>query len=162
MVNIMFFLNCTNRYNKFSFLLTSFLRYSNRRNLKFNKTRILLFNNRIYKFLNLFLLSTLKKLSFVVIFYKRNELIWNDGFLIDFLQKKTIDLYVRKFIVFTGFLFSERLVFDTIIKLYLENLIWPAHKYSIFEVNNVAEMFSIILSTILVIFILFYLVFILF
>ena len=84
--------------------------------------------------------SFLKKSSFVKIYYIRSENIWNDGFLFDFLQKKTADAWVRRFVIYTGFLFSERLVFDYIVRIYLDNLIWPLHEYSIFETLNVSEM----------------------
>jgi len=32
------------------------------------------------------------KLFFLPKYYSRNELIWGDGFLIDFLQKKSVDI----------------------------------------------------------------------
>ena len=63
------------------------------------------------------------KLSFITLFYGRNETMWQDGFLLDFLQKKTADAWVRRFVIYTGFLFSERLVFDSVVRLYLDNLI---------------------------------------
>jgi membrane-anchored glycerophosphoryl diester phosphodiesterase (GDPDase) len=58
-----------------------------------------------------------KKLN---LYYLRTEHLWLDGFLFDFLQKKTADMWVRKFVIYTGFLFSERLVFDAIVKLYMD------------------------------------------
>lgn len=81
-----------------------------------------------------------KKSSFLKTYYIRSENIWNDGFLFDFLQKKTADAWVRRFVIYTGFLFSERLVFEYIVRIYLDNLIWPLHKYSVFETLNVSEM----------------------
>ena len=67
---------------------------------------------------------------------------WQDGFLFDFLQKKTADAWVRRFVIYTGFLFSERLVFDSVVRVYLDNLIWPGHDKSIFETSNVSEMLT--------------------
>ena len=67
---------------------------------------------------------------------------WQDGFLFDFLQKKTADAWVRRFVIYTGFLFSERLVFDSVVRLYLDNLIWPGHDNNLFEVSNVSEMLT--------------------
>ena len=75
-------------------------------------------------------------------YYIRNEHLWLDGFLFDFLQKKTADIWVRKFVIYTGFLFSERLVFDSIVKLYIDYFIWYTHRFSIFEVSNVFEMLT--------------------
>ena len=82
------------------------------------------------------------KSAFVPTYYVRSENMWQDGFLFDFLQKKTADAWVRRFVIYTGFLFSERLVFDTVVRLYVDNLIWPAHYISIFEVSNVSEMLT--------------------
>jgi hypothetical protein len=87
--------------------------------------------------------------TFVTTYYTRNENMWGDGFLFDFLQKKTADAWVRRFVIYTGFLFSERLVFDSVVRIYLDNLIWPGHSYSTFEANNVSEMLSIVIFLIL-------------
>lgn len=84
--------------------------------------------------------KVLSNIKFLPTYYSRNENLWVDGFLFDFLQKKTADLWIRQFVIYTGFLFSERLVFDALIKLYLDNMIWPFHKNSIFETSNVSEM----------------------
>lgn len=89
------------------------------------------------------------KSVFIRVFYVRNENIWQDGFLFDFLQKKTADAWVRRFVIYTGFLFSERLVFDSVVRLYLDNLIWPGHNKNIFETSNVSEMLTYLLFTIL-------------
>ena len=87
--------------------------------------------------------------TFIMTYYNRNENMWGDGFLFDFLQKKTADAWVRRFVIYTGFLFSERLVFDSVVRIYLDNLIWPGHSYSTFEANNVSEMLSIVIFLIL-------------
>lgn len=87
----------------------------------------------------------IKNSIFLNLYYLRNENIWVDGFLLDFLQKKSTDLWLRKFIIYTGFLFSERLVFDTVTRLYLDTLLWPAHYISTFEVSNVTELLNVTL-----------------
>lgn len=86
--------------------------------------------------------SSVEKSSFIPTYYTRSENMWQDGFLFDFLQKKTADAWVRRFVIYTGFLFSERLVFDSIVRLYLDNLIWPGHNYNLFEVSNVSELLT--------------------
>jgi len=97
--------------------------------------------------LNFFLINVshllVDKLLFLPKYYHRNELIWVDGFLLDFLQKKSTDLWLRKFVIYTGFLFSERLVFDYVVRIYLDNLIWPMHYIGVFESENTTEMLSI-------------------
>ena len=85
------------------------------------------------------------RILFLTTFYTRNENVWQDGFLFDFLQKKTADAWVRRFVIYTGFLFSERLVFDSVVRVYLDNLIWPGHNNSIFETSNVSEMLTSVL-----------------
>ncbi len=89
-------------------------------------------------------LKVIINLKFINIYYIRNEHLWLDGFLFDFLQKKTADIWVRKFVIYTGFLFSERLVFDSIVKLYIDYFVWYMHKFTIFEVSNVFEMLTIV------------------
>lgn len=97
--------------------------------------------------LNSMWLNLTQSLSFITTYYSRNELIWSDGFLLDFLQKKTADLWVRKFVIYTGFLFSERLVFEAVVRIYLDNMIWPSHNLSTFETPNVSEMLLNVLYT---------------
>jgi len=129
-------------------------------------TTNLLTNSTLYKLILNFLFKKngvayntwdnfIQKSSFITVYYSRNENMWGDGFLFDFLQKKTADAWVRRFVIYTGFLFSERLVFDSVVRLYLDNLIWPGHSNSIFEVSNVSEMLS---STIFVLVSLFFIV----
>lgn len=90
--------------------------------------------------------DTLRRLNFLPVFYFRNNLLWADGFLIDFLQKKTADLLTRKFFLFTGFLFSERFIFEIVLKLYLDTLVWPLHALSLFEAMNTIELLANLIS----------------
>ena len=108
-------------------------------------TSITLFNSTTRSVLIAAWDKLLAKSLFISTFYTRNENIWQDGFLLDFLQKKTADAWVRRFVIYTGFLFSERLVFDSVVRIYLDNLIWPGHDKSIFETSNVSEMLTSII-----------------
>ncbi len=83
--------------------------------------------------------SFLFKFYFISNYYLLNELIWQEGLLIDFLQKKVADNWIKKFLIFSSYLFNERLVFDKVIKFYLDLIIWPMHKLFIFEFNNVSN-----------------------
>ena len=98
----------------------------------------------IYNLLSNLQSFTIKNFTFLPTYFKRNELLWVDGFIIDFLQKKSIDIFLRKFVIYTGFIFSERLVFDYLVRFYLDNLIWPLHYVNVFEFNNIREILSII------------------
>ena len=105
--------------------------------------------------------NSLVGISFLNRYYARSENLWQDGFLLDFLQKKTIDAWVRNFVIYTGFLFSERLVFDTVVRLYLDNLIWPAHNNSLFEISNVSEMLGYVVFVLVSIFFIMFTVYLL-
>ena len=61
----------------------------------------------------------LLKINFLFNYFFINELIWQEGLLIDFLQKKIIDNWIKKFLIYSSYLFNECLVFETIIKFYL-------------------------------------------
>ena len=67
-----------------------------------------------------------------------NDLIWQDGFLIDFLQKKVIDKWMKRFLIYSAYLFNERLVFDYVVRFFIDLIVWPGHKNTIFEFNNVS------------------------
>ena len=82
----------------------------------------LLLNNSFKNFIISLWLKVNFKSKFVYTYYIRNEHLWLDGFL-----------------------FSERLVFDSVVKLYIDYLIWYMHKFSIFEVSNVFEMLSMVI-----------------
>jgi len=95
-----------------------------------------------YNFKNLkntYLTIFLNKFYFISNYYILNELIWQEGFLLDFLQKKSTDIWIKKFLIFSAYLFNERLVFDKIIRFYLDLIIWPAHKLFVFEFNNISN-----------------------
>lgn len=69
------------------FILSSYIAlvYLNNLNLKtFNKSFYI-----IPRYVNYIVI---KNTEFIITFYKRNDLIWVDGFLLDFLQKKSADI----------------------------------------------------------------------
>jgi len=100
-------------------------------------------------------LNMLSQTNFIEKYYIRSEYTWQDGFLFDFLQKKTADLWVRQFVIYTGFIFSERFMFENVVRLYLDYLIWPGHNFSIFETTNVADMLNTIIYTYISLFLLY-------
>ena len=106
--------------------------------------------------------AVIKNTEFLTLYYRRNDLIWVDGFLLDFLQKKSIDIWIRKFVIYSGFLFSERLVFEHVVRVYLINIIWPLHYVGFFEANNTSEVLSILIFFYFFIFSFFFFLFILF
>ena len=71
-------------------------------------------------------------------FYK-NALVWQEGLLIDFLQKKIVDKWVKKFLISSGYLFNERALFDYVIRFYIDLVIWPGQKSMIFELKSIGS-----------------------
>jgi hypothetical protein len=102
-------------------------------NLAHNFNKIKLF------YLNIFFYKT----YFISNYYLLNELIWQEGLLIDFLQKKIADNWTKKFLIYSSYLFNEKLLFDKIIRFYLNLIIWPSHQASIFDFNNVSHILFI-------------------
>ena len=73
---------------------------------------------------------------------------WQDGLLIDFLQKKVADKWIRRFLVSSSYLYSERVLFTFVTRFYIDFVIWPLTTLSSFEFINVASTLSMILFTI--------------
>lgn len=86
-----------------------------------------------------FSLSFLNKINFLTNYYTLNDLIWQEGLLFDFLQKKIVDNWIKKFLIYSAYLFNERLVFDSLTRFYLNFFIWPMHKFFFFEANNISN-----------------------
>lgn len=102
------------------------------------------FSQKILFSVNIFctnvLRSFLAQILFLPKFYQTSDLIWQEGLLIDFLQKKLIDNWTKKFLIRTAYLFNERLVFEKITNFFLNLLIWPLHARSFFDIRAVANM----------------------
>lgn len=88
----------------------------------------------------IYLNNFFSKIYFLTDYYALNELIWQEGLLIDYLQKKITDNWIKKFLIYSAYLFNERLIFDKVIRFYLDLIIWPMHKLFIFEFNNVSNL----------------------
>lgn len=82
------------------------------------------------------------KIYFLPHYYLLSDLIWQEALLIDFLQKKVVNTWTQKFLVISSYLFNERVVFDSIIKFFLDLFLWPLHKLFIFQINNISNLFT--------------------
>lgn len=98
---------------------------------------VILRQNKTY-LCNITLESLTDNFYFLKKYYRLNDLIWQDGFLIDFLQKKVADRWVRTFIIYSGYLFSERFLFDIVVRFYIDFVIWPTYSNSIYEFSSVS------------------------
>ena len=81
--------------------------------------------------INTVLTNFLESFIFLRNYYILNDLIWQDGFLIDFLQKKVVDKWMRKFLIYSAYLFNERLVFDYVVRFYIDLIVWPTYRINI-------------------------------
>ena len=101
-----------------------------------NKYNSIIFSSMF--FLSICATRTIESCRFLTLYYRINDLIWQDGLLIDFLQKKILDKIIRKFLINSSYLFSERVLFKFITRFYMDFILWPQTLYSYFEFTNVA------------------------
>ena len=81
-------------------------------------------------------------------------MVWQDGFLIDFLQKKVADRWIRGFVIHSGYLFNERWLFDHVVRFYITTVVWPGYRVNIYEFDNVSSTLLVTLFLAITIFIL--------
>lgn len=122
------------------------------------------FSNFLYKYTvlqqtrthlwNITLESLTDNFFFLKKYYRLNDLIWQDGFLIDFLQKKVADRWVRTFIIYSGYLFSERFLFDIVVRFYIDFIIWPTYNNSLYEFSSVSATLTVTLLILMKLFLL--------
>lgn len=62
---------------------------------------------------------------------------------------------MRKFLVYSANLFNERLVFDYVVRFYIDLVVWPGHKASIFEFNNTSSTLLVTLFFLMALFLIF-------
>jgi hypothetical protein len=84
---------------------------------------------------------------------------WQDGLLIDFLQKKVADKWIRRFLVCSSYLFSERVLFKFVVRFYIDYVVWPSTTKSVFEFSNVSLMLSAVLTSIVLLLLAFNLIY---
>ena len=92
--------------------------------------------------------STIFIFSSLPNFYKVNDLLWQDGLIIDFLQKKVIDKWIRRFLICSSYIFSERTLFQFVVRFYIDAVVWPFRLGSIYEAPNVSFLLSLTSSVI--------------
>ena len=87
--------------------------------------------------------SLFKSIFLKTFFFKKyfftNELLWQEGLLIDFLQKKLIDKWTRRFLILTAYVINERFFYDWVYRFYISLFIWPGHKFFIFEFSSIGQ-----------------------
>ena len=91
-------------------------------------------------------------------YYSTNEKIWLEGLLVDWLQKSIFDKWVTRFLTHSSYLFSERVMFDFVVRFYIDYIIWPTHRFSIFDFKSVSNLLVFLLVFIMLLFLVFNLV----
>lgn len=125
---------------------------STKQNLNFfQRTLKLLFNfvktyNRFFLNLTTIYSSLVNQLLvntfFLPRYYRVAEGVWQEGLLMDFLQKKVLDKWLRRFVIHSANLFSEKFFFEWVIRFFIDLITWPGTKFFIFEITTISSLFT--------------------
>lgn len=94
----------------------------------------------------------LKKVNFLITFYKFNYNILNEGLLIDFLQKYSLVFLLKKSIFNTFFLFNEKFNFESISHYLIDLLFWSKNFFIIQNIKSININFQLIFLFLLIAF----------
>ena len=117
----------------------------------FQRTLKLLFNfvktyNRFFLNLTTIYSSLVNQLLvntfFLPRYYRVAEGVWQEGLLMDFLQKKVLDKWLRRFVIHSANLFSEKFFFEWVIRFFIDLITWPGTKFFIFEITTISSLFT--------------------
>lgn len=125
--------------------------------LNYLLSKLTLLTYRSQSTVRLTITNGVAKLNFLPFYYRINDLMWQDGLLIDFLQKKVADKWIRRFLVCSSYLYSERVLFKFVVRFYIDYVVWPSTTASIFEFSAVSLMLSAILTSLMLLLGLFHL-----
>lgn len=117
------------------------------------------FNNFFSLILFYYVTKLTRNFNFFIKYWKNVELLWEDALLCDFLQKKIVDSWIKKFLITSSYLVNEKFFFENIIKFFLNLIIWPWNRFFFFEINTVSNLLLIIF---LFFFLIFYFIFIIY
>lgn len=78
----------------------------------------------------------LRATYFLPSYFKVNEWVWQEGLLVDFLQKKVFDKWVRRHLIRTNALFNESLLFRRTVDFYWFLINLPSHHTNLFFFNS--------------------------
>ena len=79
-------------------------------------------------------------------YVKFNNILWQEGLYIDFLQKLIIDIWIKKFLIISAYLINEKLIYKYIINWFLIYIMWPLQKYNVLISLNIVFFFTLLLS----------------
>ena len=87
--------------------------------------------------------------KFLPDYFTMNERIWLEGLLVDWLQKKIFDKWVRRFLINSSYLFSERVLFNFIVRFYIDHVNWAVHEVTIFDLKTVSNLLILLVMFII-------------
>ena len=82
----------------------------------------------------------LKQTFFLPSFYRLSELLWQEGLLVDFLQKKVFDKWIRRHVILSSMLFGDTSLFRRVVDFYFFLITLPAHNNTV--LSTVAPVFN--------------------
>ena len=88
----------------------------------------------------------LKLTYFLPTYYRTAELMWQEGLFIDFLQKKILDKWVRRHLIFSSNLFSDSSLARRVVDFYWFLINLPTHHTNLFFFNSPVFNFIFTLS----------------
>ena len=104
---------------------------------------------RLQKFTTDTLNTLNQSLTFLPDYYRMNEKIWLEGLLVDWLQKSIFDKWVKRFLIHSSYLFNERVMFDLVVRFYIDYVIGFSHSFSIWNVKSVSSILSFFILSLL-------------
>lgn len=95
--------------------------------------------------------NVLNSINWLPLYFARAHKMWQEGLYSDHLQKKVVDKFVRKVIIFSNNLFGEGLVFRRTVDAYWTLITSPTFTRVVFPFNSPVFNFVWIISCLFII-----------
>ena len=89
--------------------------------------------------------TILQSITFLPSYYRMNEKVWLEGLLVDWLQKSIFDKWVKRFLVHSCYLVNERVIFDIVVRFYIDYVIWFSNLNNIWNVKSVTSLLTFLI-----------------
>ena len=86
-------------------------------------------------------------------YLSQTALIWQEGLMVDFLQKKVVDRWLRTFVSASANLFSDKVIFELIYRFYITLFLDKILRFNVSEHDNISSLlhtFLLFLSLMLI------------
>lgn len=88
----------------------------------------------------------------LTLLHSRTALLWQEGLLIDFLQKKLVDRWLRAFVITSANLFSDKVAFEFVYRVYILLFLDQLFRFNGGDYDTVAGLFTAFLGLFLMLF----------